>query len=86
MFKTMIISSSKFIAIIEWGSEYNVKNFADREDFIHRGEGRDGFASYKSRIMFFSFIQKKNLSSSSLTFFYISHIRGKFIFNKLRFN
>ena len=39
----MITSSSKFIAIIEWGSEYYLKNFADQKTFIHRGEGRDGW-------------------------------------------
>ena len=63
----MITSSSKFIAIIEWGSEYYVKNFADREDFyppwrrLRWMTASDGFekffASYESRIIFFSFIQ-----------------------------
>ena len=53
--------------MIEWGSEYNVKNFADREDFYppwRRSRwmtASDGFekffASYESRIIFFSFIQ-----------------------------
>ena len=66
----MITSSSKFIAIIEWaewGSEYYVKNFADREDFYppwRRSRwmtASDGFekffASYESRIIYFLFIQ-----------------------------